>query len=68
MGQDSRATRMPGRSSASPLLIVIGLAVAAIAFVGTAVFGWEFGATSGPVPVVIGVACAILGVVVYLRQ
>jgi len=59
---------MPGRSSDSPVLLVIGLVVAAIAFVGSAVSRWEFGATNGPVPVVIGIACAILGVVVYLRQ
>lgn len=59
---------MPGKSSDSSLLFLVGLAVAAVAVVGTTVFGWEFGASSGPVPVAIGVACAFVGVFVWLRQ
>ncbi|MFC6736021.1 multidrug transporter [Halolamina salina] len=59
---------MPGRSSDSPVLFLIGLAVAAVAVVGTTFLGWEFGESSGSVPVVIGVACAVAGVAVWLRH
>jgi hypothetical protein len=59
---------MPGRSSDSPVLFVIGLAVAAIALVGSTFLGWEFGQPSGPVPIAIGVACAVVGAIVYLRN
>jgi len=58
---------MPGRSSDSPILFVIGLIAAAVALVGTTFFGWEFGQPSGPVPVAIDVACAVVGAVVWLR-
>jgi hypothetical protein len=59
---------MPGRSSDSPVLFLVGLIVAAIAFAGTTFLGWEFGGPTDPVPVVIGVACAVVGAVVYLRN
>ncbi|MFD1567777.1 multidrug transporter [Halolamina litorea] len=58
---------MPGRSSDSPVSFAVGLAVAAIALVGTTLFGWEFGVPNGPVPVVIGVACAVAAVVLWRR-
>lgn len=68
MGHRPQAAAMPGRSSDSPLLFVIGLAVAAVALVGSNFLGWEFGQPSGPVPVAIGVAAAVAGVVVWLRR
>ena len=59
---------MPGRSSDSPVLFLVGLAVAAVAFVGSAFLGWEFGGPREAVPVLIGVACAVVGVMVWRRR
>ncbi|NHX35979.1 MULTISPECIES: multidrug transporter [Halolamina] len=58
---------MPGRSSTAPGLWLLGLVVAVVALVGTTQLGWEFGGFDDPVPIAIGVACAVLAAIAWLR-
>jgi len=53
---------MPGRSSQSTPLQYIGLAVALLAIVGYALFGWRFGEGGGTTPFVVGAAVALFAV------
>ncbi|MEZ3116026.1 multidrug transporter [Halobaculum sp. MBLA0147] len=47
---------MPGTSSDSPVRTAVGLAVFAVAVLGSVVLGWGYGDFDDPVAVVIGVA------------
>jgi hypothetical protein len=58
---------MPGAGrSDSTLVTYVGVAVAAVAVVGTLAFGWSFRPSDGPVPFVVGAAAAAVAVGVYL--
>jgi hypothetical protein len=54
---------MPGAGRSDPSLVTsIGIAVAAVAVVGSLVFGWSFDGSDGPVPFVVGAAAALVAV------
>lgn len=53
---------MPGRSSQSTGVQLIGALVAAIAIVGYVVFDWRFGGAEDSLPYAIGLGVAILAV------
>lgn len=62
---------MPGRSSDSRPLQVVGLVAFVVAVVGSTYLGWEFdGSMDDPVPVALGIAFAAIavGVFVYRRR
>jgi hypothetical protein len=62
---------MFGRRSDSRALQVVGVAVAAIAVVGSVAFGWDFsGFDDGIVPVALGVGALVLavGATLYRRH
>lgn len=52
---------MPGRSSASPPVRTVGIAVAAVAVVGSVALDWSFDG-SDPVPLAVGAGAAVLAV------
>ncbi|WP_154018264.1 multidrug transporter [Halolamina sediminis] len=58
---------MPGKSSDSRALQLIGLAVAAVAVVGTTVFGWEFGQPDSAAPLAIAAVCVAIVAINWLR-
>jgi hypothetical protein len=58
---------MPGTSSDSPVLVVVGLAVAVIAVVGTTFFGWEFGQSDSVAPLAIAAVCVAIAGINWLR-
>ena len=54
---------MPGAGrSGSRLGTLVGLAFAAVAVVGYAVFGWRFDGSSGPLPVAIAILAVAVAV------
>lgn len=56
-----------GYRDQSSVIATVGLAVAAVAIVGTRVLGWEWG--SGQLlPTIIGIAVAAVAVVVVFRR
>lgn len=59
---------MPGRSGDSRAGRLVGLAAAAVAVVGTVVFGWEFGGPTASVPVAVGLLFAAVGLFVWVRS
>jgi len=67
MGLAPLATAMPGRSSDSPVLFLIGLAVAAVAVVGTTFLGWEFGGSGSTAPLAIAAVCVAVVAINWLR-
>jgi len=58
---------MPGKSSDSRALQLIGLAVALVAVVGTTVLGWEFGQSDSTAPLAIAAVCVAIVAVNWLR-
>jgi hypothetical protein len=58
---------MPGKSSDSRALQLVGLAVATVAVVGTTVFGWEFGGSDSAAPLAIAAVCVVIVAVNWLR-
>lgn len=50
---------MPGTSSDSPVGTAAGVAVFAVAVVGSVVLDWDYGGFDDPVAVVIGVAVVV---------
>lgn len=60
---------MPGRSSQSRSLQIIGALVAVVAVVGTVALGWEWGEADDVVPIAIGAGAAVLAVgwTIYTR-
>jgi 1,4-dihydroxy-2-naphthoate octaprenyltransferase len=61
---------MPGRSSRSKRLQYLGAVVALVAVSGSAVFGWRFGSSDSPIPILVGVVCAVvaIGWTLYRRR
>jgi uncharacterized membrane protein YbjE (DUF340 family) len=58
---------MPGAGrSDSTLLTYVGIAVAAVAVVGSVVFGWSFNASDGLLPFAVGAVAAAVAVGWYL--
>lgn len=53
---------MPGRSSGSNPLQLVGLLAAAVGLVGFVVFGWRFDGSTELTPFAIGVGVAIVAV------
>ena len=54
---------MPGAGrSDSTLVTYVGLAVAAVAVVGSLLFDWSFSASDGPLPFVVGALAAAVAV------
>ena len=58
---------MPGKSSDSPVLFLIGLLVAAVAVVGTTFLGWEFGGSDSSAPLAIAAICVVIVAINWLR-
>lgn len=54
---------MPGRSSNSRPLQIVGALVALVAVVGYVAFDWRFGGSTEPTPFAIGVVVAVVAVV-----
>lgn len=58
---------IPSRGeNASPIVTVLGLAVAVVAIVGTRYFGWEWGSNQ-LLPTAIGVLVAVFAVISVVR-
>jgi len=54
---------MPGNAPGrSPSALFVGLLATLLGVIGHFVFGWRFGADSGPVPVTLGVPFAVVAV------